>query len=254
MSCYNSGDIAGSSATACFLLLRLKHQCLHLWRQPDSLALPCCLAVLVLAGIAAYRCAASHLASSVTNNLLAFGARLATASKTEYTTTTDPSGYSYDNKVHGPVQCPRYIHRGSGRRFVYSGSAIPSLWTARRASASQLRHQSDAAHTTNIHLCFLKKHTLRSQQLKPVKLASLNIQSLTNKSLVLNEFVGDNNIYFLCLSETWHNNCDYLSLNEATLPGYKYFEKARNSGHGGGLALIYRETFGMAEIQVPDLP
>lgn len=148
-------------------LLRLKHQCLHLWLQPDSLALLFLLSwcdMPSLAGTAAYRCAASHLASSVTNNLLAFGARLATASKTEYTTTTDPSGYSYDNKVHGPVQRPRYIHRGSGRRFVYSGSAIPSLWTAGRAGASQLRHQSDAAHTTNINLCFLKKHTAEACQ------------------------------------------------------------------------------------------
>ena len=62
------------------------------------------------------------------------------------------------------------------------------------------------------------------------------------------------NIDFLCLSETWHKNGDYLSLNEATPPGYKYFEKARNSGRGGGLALIYLETFATAEIRVPDLP
>ena len=90
------------------------------------------------------------------------------------------------------------------------------------------------------------------QQQRHVKFASLNTQSLTNKTLLLNDFILDQGIDFLCLSETWHRSGDYLTLNEATPAGYKYIEKARSSGRGGGLAMFYRDTFCLAELQVPD--
>lgn len=45
-------------------------------------------------------------------------------------------------------------------------------------------------------------------------LAHQNTHSLKNKALILNDFITDHNLDFLCLTETWHSH--YFSLNQAT--------------------------------------
>lgn len=110
------------------------------------------------------------------------------------------------------------------------------------------------AHGSRNNLRPLKKNVPCPQKQKAVKFASLNIQSLTNKSLILNDFISDHDIDILCLTETWHRSVDYLTLNAATPAGYKYIEKARSSGRGGGQAVFYRDTFGLVELQVHDSP
>ena len=110
------------------------------------------------------------------------------------------------------------------------------------------------AHETSSDLRLLKEHAPRPLKQKDVKFASLNIQSLTNKTLILNYFISDHDIDILCLSETWHRSGDYLTLNETTPAGYNYIEKACSSGRGGGLAVFYRYTFHLVELQVPDSP
>ncbi|ROL48071.1 hypothetical protein DPX16_18671 [Anabarilius grahami] len=80
-----------------------------------------------------------------------------------------------------------------------------------------------------------------------------NSQSLTNKSLLIHDHILDKRLDFMCLVETWHTTGDHSVLNEACPQGYAYMEKARSSGHGGGLAVIHRAELKLSPLSLPDL-
>lgn len=84
-----------------------------------------------------------------------------------------------------------------------------------------------------------------------LKLAIFNTRSLNNKSLILNEFITDNNLDFLCLTETWQKPLDYFSLNQTTPTGYTYLDKPRSEGQGGGIAAIFRQSIKTTTISIP---
>lgn len=52
----------------------------------------------------------------------------------------------------------------------------------------------------------------------------------------------------MCLTETWQQPDVYSALNEACPPGYSYLEKARCTGRGGGLAVVYRSNFDLSPL------
>ncbi|XP_068597914.1 uncharacterized protein [Brachionichthys hirsutus] len=76
----------------------------------------------------------------------------------------------------------------------------------------------------------------------------LNTRSLNNKGLILNEYITDNQLDFLCLTETWHKPLDYFSLNQTTPPGFTYIETPRPGRRGGGTAVIFRKEIKVTTI------
>ncbi|XP_049889964.1 uncharacterized protein LOC126383485 isoform X1 [Epinephelus moara] len=61
----------------------------------------------------------------------------------------------------------------------------------------------------------------------------------------------DHNFDFLCLSETWQPPNDFIPLNNSTPPGFIYSCRLRDSGRGGGLAMLYREKWKVLPVSTP---
>lgn len=78
-----------------------------------------------------------------------------------------------------------------------------------------------------------------------------NIRSLSGKGLFLQDLINDRKYDFFSLTETWQQPNDFSQLNEATPPGFVYSCQPRATGRGGGLAIIYHESWKVSPVSVP---
>lgn len=84
-----------------------------------------------------------------------------------------------------------------------------------------------------------------------VKIELFNTQSINNKSTLIEKHIRERGLYLMCLTETWHQPEVYSALNEACPPSYSYLEAARSTGHGAGLAVIFRQGLEVTPITLP---
>lgn len=157
-------------------------------------------------------------------------------------------------KTHGLLRRNKYIHRSSRRKFVYSQSdhsTIPSLWSNTRVASGRRHHNNTHVRTAPSCLRPLNKAPPPVQLNPCLKFSLFNTRSLTDKGPILNEFITDNNIDFLCITETWQKPMDYISLNLTTPPGYSYMDKPRLDKRGGGLAIIHRQHIKTSLVTIP---
>ena len=82
----------------------------------------------------------------------------------------------------------------------------------------------------------------------------LNAQSCRNKADHLADFVMDNHVDLLAVTETWLSpgERDRAVRGELTPPGYKLLDVPRTKGRGGGVALVYRDNLTVKKQKVRD--
>ena len=87
-----------------------------------------------------------------------------------------------------------------------------------------------------------------------LKFAQFNAQSISptlkhDKPLEIQQFISDNNIDILAISETWLKP-DSLpaTINSLLLDGYSFEHQPRPSGRGGGVGYIYRSSLKFSKI------
>jgi len=97
-------------------------------------------------------------------------------------------------------------------------------------------------------------------QLSGIRVASINAQSVANKSATISNCIQVRHLDFFCVVETWHDGADSPSLISCTPQEYKFIEKTRprtdrasllvNSNHGG-ICVFYRNNFHVQAINLP---
>ena len=96
-----------------------------------------------------------------------------------------------------------------------------------------------------------------SSDLNLVHLNTRSASSITdsyNKPALLKEFISDNSIDILSLTETWlPPNTLPSVLNSLTPTNYSILHQPRAEGRGGGIALIYRSFLKISKITLPDV-
>ena len=82
----------------------------------------------------------------------------------------------------------------------------------------------------------------------------LNVQSLTNKTFIVNDLITERSLDVLALTETWHTDSNDVRLRLATPDGYAMVDAARQDGRGGGgVAVIYRKHLRCSGVSLPPL-
>jgi len=84
----------------------------------------------------------------------------------------------------------------------------------------------------------------RCAQLKNLlTITHLNARSICNKSEETSQFIVDNNIDILAITETWltGTETDHLPVRCTTPNGYDIIHKPRTRGKGGGVAVIFKK-------------
>lgn len=82
-------------------------------------------------------------------------------------------------------------------------------------------------------------------------LRNVNICSLTKKGHLIQNLLTDHKFDFFCLTESWQQPNEFSQLNNSAPPGFVYTCQPRESGRGGGIAVIYRENWKVSSLSVP---
>ncbi len=124
--------------------------------------------------------------------------------------------------------------------------SVQSIQTVSVPRIVRSKYKFNAGSRTNLIVIKPEKCKINEQK-QFVKLGLLNIRSLTPKAVIVNEIITDNSFDVLCLTETWLKTNDYFGLNESTPPSYCYKHEPRQTGRGGGVAIIYSDILNVTQ-------
>lgn len=83
----------------------------------------------------------------------------------------------------------------------------------------------------------------RALRTRPTRIALLSTRSIANKAFTLSDLFTQEKLNFLCLTETWQRENEHVNLKELCPPDCSVFGTPCLARRGGGLALIYRDSF-----------
>ena len=87
-----------------------------------------------------------------------------------------------------------------------------------------------------------------------INCANWNVRSLNNKINQVMNFLVDNNIIILFVTETWLTDQNNNTTAQIKDHGYKIHHSHRSSRPGGGTALIYKNTVQLTKVFISDSP
>jgi exonuclease III len=75
----------------------------------------------------------------------------------------------------------------------------------------------------------------------------INCQSIRNKADVLVDYIKDNNLDMVAMTETWLKSDDNRIIGDLTPSGFKLIHLPRQGRRGGGVGLLYKETISVSD-------
>ena len=120
-------------------------------------------------------------------------------------------------------------------------SKLPTIITTQR---DQIKHGQHGINVTNLTIVKQLSSNSTQQHVSPLDLCFLNVRSMRNKTEKIKDFIVENNYDVSALAETWLSPGDKdLSVIAEVVPtGFKILHQPRESGRGGGLAVIYKDN------------
>ena len=82
-------------------------------------------------------------------------------------------------------------------------------------------------------------------------LSVLNARSVNNKSLLIKDYVVDNQIDILAITETWlkADEVSGYTIRDICPNGYKFIHCPREYARGGGIGLLYKQNLKIKKLQ-----
>ncbi|KAK6181912.1 hypothetical protein SNE40_009690 [Patella caerulea] len=97
------------------------------------------------------------------------------------------------------------------------------------------------------------KSELKSVNNDKLKLCLLNSRSVRNKSIELNQYILDESIDILLITETWLKDNDTIVINEILPPDYDILFENRQTSRGGGLGIIFRQSLSLKQFNSSEI-
>jgi hypothetical protein len=159
---------------------------------------------------------------------------------------------------------PRFLHRGGRRKIHFhaaSDSTIPTVLSAplTRSSIRQRRSggidprkptgPGGGANGDNLRYLEFVRCTQSSISMA-AKVALLNTRSVSNKTFLLNDFFTQRCLDLLFLTETWLGAGETSFFGELCPTNCSFLSTPISSGRGGGVALVFRDTFKLRLLSV----
>ncbi len=119
----------------------------------------------------------------------------------------------------------RVCRRGVNPRHLRSLDYSPS--------SEQQQHNPTTYHHQSTH---------QETDSTKVRMALLNVRSISNKTFAINEHILSDKLDLLFMTETWLNAGELGPLCEVCPTDYNFFNTTRLVGRGGGLATIFRNN------------
>ena len=116
-------------------------------------------------------------------------------------------------------------------------SHIPERISERRYSTHSYLNQHQSPTRISIkRVPFIKSSST------PLSLCLLNSRSVRNKSAAFFDYIRECKADLVAVTETWLRCCDDAIRAELCLDGYKLLDHVRDCRHGGGTALLFRDS------------
>ena len=139
--------------------------------------------------------------------------------------------------------------RGGCRRF---GSSFQSIWLLGNFGGQRESINYSSSHHVNLaNLIQINTSPPNSLDARHLKVCVWNAQSLRNKTASLVDYIHDNKLDILAISETCFSDKDAAVKAECTPDGYKLYDVHRSGRNGGGTALITRSNTIVKQVVAP---
>jgi exonuclease III len=83
---------------------------------------------------------------------------------------------------------------------------------------------------------------------KVIDFCLYNVRSVVNKSLAIRDFIIDNDLDLIALTETWLTDDSDHTIDQLTPEGYSIINVPREDKVGGGIALLYKSNLNIRSI------
>jgi len=87
-----------------------------------------------------------------------------------------------------------------------------------------------------------------------IRLATLNVQSLTKKHVLVSDLITAHDLDVLVVTESWHVSSSDVAVRRSAPAGYSFLDQPRSDRQGGGLIIYHGNRFKAKRIELLQTP